>query len=82
MSSALQRYTVSVWGRMTHIKHVQENWFVHITCIKLMYLNINNFGYVSIVLSLDQCCGHKKKNLSVAKLRHEKIAFVIETTQI
>lgn len=32
-----------------------------VLCIRLMYLNIKNFGYMPIVLSLEKCCGHKKE---------------------
>lgn len=32
-----------------------------IPCIRLLYLNIRNFGYMPIVLSLKKCCGHNKQ---------------------
>lgn len=48
-------------GEDTHIKYVLENCFVHIPCIRPLYLNTRNFDYMPIVLSLKKCCGHNKE---------------------
>lgn len=54
-------FSIVSLGEDTHIKYVLENCFVHIPCIRLLYLSIKNFGYMPIVLSLKKCCGHNKE---------------------
>lgn len=41
--------------------HTMNMYLEIVLCIRLMYLNIKNFGYMPIVLSLEKCCGHKKE---------------------
>lgn len=41
--------------------HTLNMYLKTVLCIRLMYLNIKNFGYMPIVLSLEKCCGHKKE---------------------
>lgn len=45
----------------THIKYILENCFVHIPCIRLLYLNMKYFGSMPLVLSLKKCSSHKKE---------------------